>query len=126
MGADAGRLMDEPSGVCAIIPGESLFAIRHSLFACSLRFYPAGIEPLQHSLGSRIGLLALHAPIFQLFERNRQPGHRAAHEGAGPYHAEIAVEIADLGFSGGRAMIEAVEHLKDLPVGPALPNPPET
>src|ERR1700716_2990484 len=74
----------------------------------------AGIQALQHRLGPRIGLLALDAPVFQLLERDRHPGDGAAHEGAGPQHAEITVEVADFRLPRHRTIIEAVEHSKFL------------
>ena len=68
--------------------------------------------PLQHGLGRGIGLLQVDAPVFQLLERDRHAGHGAAHEGAGPHDAEIAVEIFDLGLAGHRRRaIESIEHV---------------
>src|SRR5215204_6522463 len=66
---------------------------------------------LQHRLGPRIGLLQVHAPVFELFERDRDPGHGATHEGAGPDDTEIPVEKLDLRFACHRRWaIVAVEH----------------
>ena len=61
-----------------------------------------GEVPLQHDLGRDIGFLQVDAPVFQLFERDRRAGDGAAHEGAGPQHAEIPVEVFDLGLAGHR------------------------
>src|ERR1700730_1535565 len=67
--------------------------------------------PLEHGIGPGIGLLALDAPVLELLERDRHAGDRAAHIGARPHHAEIAIELLDLRLAGhGRARIEAVEH----------------
>ena len=56
---------------------------------------------------------AIHAPIFQLFQRDRHAGHRAAYECAGPHHAEVTIEISDLGLTrhGGRANAVAQRSL---------------
>src|SRR5437764_11814131 len=66
----------------------------------------------QNGVRIYVSLLQIHAPIFQLFERNRQAGDRTAHVCAGAHDAKIAVEILDLGLArhGGGA-IESIEHL---------------
>ena len=61
-----------------------------------------GEMPLQHDLGRDIGFLQVDAPILQLLERDRRAGDRAAHEGARPQHAEVNVEVFDLGLAGHR------------------------
>ena len=69
--------------------------------------------PLQHGFRIDVGLLQVNASIFQLFERDRQAGHRATHEGTRPHDAKVAVEIFDLGLTrhGGRA-IGSVQHAR--------------
>src|SRR5262249_33348117 len=80
---------------------------------------PPGIKPPQHGLRAGIRLLALDAPVLEFLERNRRPGDSTAHERARPDHPEIAVKITDFCLAGGRAMIEAIEHLSNslLPAG---------
>src|SRR5690349_2251662 len=81
------------------------------------------MEPLQHRLGARIGLLPLDTPVLELLERYGDAGHGAAHEGARPHHPEIAVEVADFGLARGRPMIVAVEHLcRSSPAARDRPN----
>jgi hypothetical protein len=60
------------------------------------------MEASEHRLGSGVGFLQFHAPIFQFVERNRLAGDRAANERARADDAIIAVEIAKLGFAGGK------------------------
>ena len=66
-----------------------------------LRLSCSGIREMSLQDGFRIGIgfLQIHAPILQLFERDRYAGHRAAHECAGPHDTEVAVEIFDLGLT---------------------------
>src|ERR1700730_10282161 len=66
----------------------------------------SGEMPLQHGFRIDVGLLQVNAPIFQLFERDRQAGHRATHEGTRPHDAKIAVKVFDLGLTrhGGRTI----------------------
>ena len=69
--------------------------------------------PLQHRFGRGIGFLQVDAPVAQLLERNGDAGHRATHEGARPHHAEIAVEIFDLGLAGHRGRtIGTIEQMR--------------
>src|SRR5262249_38914311 len=75
------------------IEGRVLSAVVQSLFG-------AREMALENGLGVDISLLQIHTPVFQLLERDRQPGDRATHEGAGPHDAKIAVEISDLGLAG--------------------------
>ena len=81
-----------------------------------------GIVPLQHRLGRRIGLLQFDAPVFQLLERDRHVGDRAAHECARPDHAEVAVEIFHLRLPRHRRRAaKAVEHVQSpFRAAPAL------
>src|SRR5262249_2714043 len=76
---------------------------------------PSGVleMSLQHGFRIDVGLLQVDAPIFQLFERDRQASYRAAHEGTRPHDAKVAVEILDLGLTrhGGRA-IGSVQHAR--------------
>ncbi len=91
----------------------------------ALRFPIAGRMPLQHRLGRRIGFLQLDAPIPQLLERDRHPCHRAAHKGARPHDAKIAIEIFDVGLAGhGNRTISTIEQidLRSAPIPP--PNRP--
>src|SRR5579862_2447384 len=68
---------------------------------------------LRHGRGRGIGFLQVDAPVAQLLERNGDAGHRAAHEGAGAYHAEIAVEIFDIGLAGHRGRtIGTIEQVR--------------
>src|SRR5262245_20638022 len=70
-----------------------------------------GEVALEDRIGAYIGLLQVDAPVFQLFQRDRDPGDGAAHERARPHDAEIAVEEPDLGFPRhGRRAIVALEH----------------
>jgi len=74
---------------------------------------------LQDGFRIGIGFLQIHAPILQLFERDRYAGHRAAHECAGPHDTEVAVEIFDLGLTchWGSA-IGSVQHVMSPHSGP--------
>src|SRR5579862_9931637 len=68
---------------------------------------------LRHGLGRGIGFLQVDAPVAQLLERNGDAGHRATHESAGAYHAEIAVEIFDIGLAGHRGRtIGTIEQVR--------------
>ena len=79
--------------------------------AAALATCAAAAAPLQHRLRRGIGLLQVDAPVFELLERDRHAGDRAAHEGAGPHDAEIAVEIFDLGLAvHRRGAIVAIEQ----------------
>ena len=69
------------------------------------------MEASEHRLGGGVGFLQLDAPIFQLVERNRLAGDRAAHEGARADDAIIAVEIAKLGLAGSKW--DALETIHD-------------
>src|SRR5258708_40094104 len=60
------------------------------------------VQAGHHRLGRGVGLLRLHAPVFQLLERNRDAGYGAAHEGARPDDPEIAVEKLHFGLSRHR------------------------
>ena len=69
------------------------------------------LAPLQHRLRRGIGLLQIDAPVFELLERDRHAGHRAAHKGAGAHHAEIAIEVFHLGLAAHRrGAIIAIEQ----------------
>src|SRR4051812_23035965 len=69
--------------------------------------------PPQHRLWRRIGFLQLDTPVFQLFERDRHIGHRAAHKRARPHDAEVPVEIFHLRFPRHlRGSAKAVEHVQ--------------
>src|SRR5262249_19127459 len=69
-------------------------------------------ETLQHRLRAGIGLLQVDAPVFQLLERDCDAGDGAAHEGARPHHAKVAIEIFELGFAGHRrGAIGSIEHV---------------
>jgi hypothetical protein len=72
--------------------------------------------PLENGLGIDIWLLQIDAPVFQLLERNRQPGDRATHEGTGPHDAKVAVEIFDLGLARHRG--RAIEPVQHVPIPP--------
>ena len=73
------------------------------------------MQPPEHGVGAGIGLLALHAPVFELFEGNRAAGDGATHERARPDHPEVAVQVLHLRFARrGRIWIEAIEQA--LPV----------
>src|SRR5688500_17268938 len=50
-------------------------------------------------LGVDISLLAFDAPVFQPVDRDGEAADRAAHEGAGRNHLEVAVEVADAGLA---------------------------
>ena len=75
------------------------------------------------AVGTRIGLLQIDAPVFQLVERDPHVGDRAAHIGSGRDHAEIAVQILHLRFAMARGT-EFIQHGRTLrlagPRGPAL------
>src|SRR5215813_11960687 len=114
-----------PSGSCSMM-------MRRSSRSCASGLPPraGGLPPdpvremaPQHGLRRHVGLLQIDTPVFELFERDRRAGHGATHEGAGPQHAEIAVEVLDLGLARhrGRA-IEPVQHCNLQRVGPGLPN----
>src|ERR1043166_3724740 len=60
------------------------------------------MQPAHHRFGRGVGLLLIHAPVFQLLERNGHPGHGATHEGARPDDPEIAVEKLHFGLSRHR------------------------
>jgi hypothetical protein len=60
---------------------------------------PHGMQPFEHGFGAGIGLLALHAPVFQLFERDRGAGDGATHESPGSQYPEVSIEILHLGFA---------------------------
>jgi hypothetical protein len=69
--------------------------------------------PAQHGVGASIGFLQFHVPIFQLFKRNRDPRHGAAHEGSRLNDAEIPVKKLELCFAcHGGGSIKAVKHSK--------------
>src|SRR6202011_1083796 len=73
---------------------------------------PLGMVAAQHRLGGCVGLLQLHAPVFQFLERDGHSRDRTPHEGAGPHHPEVAVEVLDLGLvRHGRAIV-AIEHVR--------------
>ena len=73
-----------------------------SLRSCGLLSGLIGEVPLQYDLGRDVGFLQVDAPVFQLFKRDRRAGDGATHEGAGPQHAEIPVEVFNLGLAGHR------------------------
>jgi len=53
----------------------------------------------------------IDAPVFEFFERDRNIGHRAAHEGAGLLDPEISVQKTNHGLaSHGRGTVEAIEQ----------------
>src|SRR5262249_11693309 len=62
---------------------------------------PIGV-PLHHSLGRRIRLLQVDAPVSQFLKRDSRAGYGAADESAGPYDAKIAVQVFDFGLSRTR------------------------
>ena len=55
---------------------------------------------LQHGFRRGVGFLQIDAPISKFLERNSCAGHRAAHKRSRTHHAEIAVQIFDLGLAG--------------------------
>ena len=57
---------------------------------------------LEGDLRGGISLLAGNAPITQIFELDRQTGHRAAHMVAFRQNLEIGVKKAKLGLSPGK------------------------
>ena len=68
---------------------------------------------IEHGDRRGIGFLQINAPVLQFLQRYRHPGDRAAHECAGPYDPEIAVEKLHLGFPRHRRWaIKAVQHIK--------------
>src|SRR5664279_4253114 len=68
-------------------------------------------QALQHRLRRGIGLLPIDAPVFELLERDRHAGHRAAHKGARPRDAEIAIEVFHLRLAvHRRGAIVAIEQ----------------
>ena len=78
-----------------------------------LVLHPPRRVALQHRFGRRIGLLQFHIPVFQLFQRDRHVGDGAAHESAGPNHAEVPVEIFHLRLTGHRRRsAKAVQHVQ--------------
>src|SRR3977135_4733700 len=80
----------------------------------ALRLASSGVRevPLQDGFRIGIGLLQIHAPIFQLLQRDRHAGHRAAYECAGPHHAEVTIEIFDLGLTRhGGSVIGSATYL---------------
>jgi hypothetical protein len=68
------------------------------------------VEAFEDGLRTGIGLLALHAPVLQLFERNGYARDGATHKRAWPQHAKITVQIFDFGLSR-RTRIESIEHV---------------
>src|SRR5262245_54316413 len=80
---------------------------------------------LEHGLRGRVGLLMLHAPVFQLLERDRHRRHSTAHECPRAHDTEVAIEVSDLrlaGHLGGSA--EAVQHVQSpFRAGTALSAP---
>ena len=69
--------------------------------------------PLQDHIGIGVGLLQIDAPVFELFEWDREARHRTAHERTGPHDAKITVEILDLRLARHRrGTIGSIEHIR--------------
>jgi hypothetical protein len=82
---------------------------RCPLFGINALTSPPRIEPPEDRFGADIGLLALNAPIFEFFERDRRSRHGATHIGAWPNHPKIPIQKLHLRFAW-RMVVEAVEH----------------
>src|SRR5579872_7313654 len=63
--------------------------------------------------GIGIGFLPRHAPIFELIERDLDPGHGAADERSRRHHLEIAVKIAEPCLAAATEAVDPV-HLHPL------------
>jgi hypothetical protein len=69
--------------------------------------------------------LPLDTPILEFFERDSGPCDSATHESARLHHAEIAIEIFDLGFAiYRRGAIVAIEQEVLRRQGPGRPQSP--
>ena len=74
------------------------------------------LEPQQFGLGTGVRLLQIDVPVAQILDADRDARRGAAHKGAWPQNAELAVEILDFGFSGGdRAAFIAVHGIRAHP-----------
>src|SRR5271166_2913699 len=76
-----------------------------------------GLQPQKLRFGACIGLLLIDVPIAKLFDPDRDAGRRATHKGARSQNAKLAIEIFNLGFSGGdRTAFIAVHEIRALSV----------
>ena len=55
--------------------------------------------PCQHGLRRRVGFLPVHAPVFQIVQRNVLTGNCTAYIRARRRDTKVAVEVFDLRFT---------------------------